>query len=111
MKLAAVALAVLGLSAAPTRVQVTASEFEYVLSRQSVKQGKATIQIVNLGEDPHDLAIRRVAPRARTYKTREVLPEGVAHLSVRLYPGRYRVWCTIADHRERGMHATLTVRR
>ena len=95
----------------PARVQVGASEFELVLSRRTVKQGRAIVQLVNLGEDPHDLALRRIAKGARTYKTREVLPGGVANLSLRLYPGRYHVWCTVGDHRVHGMHAILTVTR
>ncbi len=111
MTLAAVVLAFLALSPAPARVQVTASEFELVLSRQSVKQGRAIVQLVNLGEDPHDLAIRRIAAGARTYRTKVVAPGGVANVSLRLYPGRYRVWCGVGDHHARGMHATFTVRR
>jgi uncharacterized cupredoxin-like copper-binding protein len=95
----------------PARMQVTASEFEFVLSRTSVRQGRAIVQLVNLGEDPHDLALRRIAPGARTYRTPLVLPEKYASLSVRLYPGRYRIWCTVGDHRQVGMVATLTVRR
>ncbi len=113
MKLAAVSIALLALtpsvSQAPTRVQVSSTEFELALSRQKVKQGRAIVQLVNLGEDPHDLALRRIAKDARTYKTKVVLPEQDASISFRLYPGRYVLWCTIADHRALGMHATLTV--
>jgi uncharacterized cupredoxin-like copper-binding protein len=95
----------------PARVQVTASEFDFVLSRKSVKSGRVILQLHNLGEDPHDLAVRRVALKARTFVTREALPEEHTDLNVRLGPGRYRLWCTIADHRQRGMHAILTVRK
>ena len=95
----------------PSRLQVTASEFEFVLSRAKLKQGRAIVQLVNLGEDPHDLAVRRNARGARTYATREVLPEQDASISFRLYPGRYTLWCTVGDHRARGMRATLTVTR
>ena len=93
----------------PARVQVTSSEFDYVLSRTKVRQGRAIIELVNLGEDPHDLAIRRNAKGARTYRTKVVLPEQDARLSLRLYPGRYTLWCTVGDHRQFGMVATLTV--
>lgn len=115
MKLVAAVLALLALTpdvaSAPVRVQATASEFELVLSRRTVKQGRAILQLVNLGEDPHDLAIRRNAKGARTYKTKIVLPEKHASISLRLYPGRYTLWCTIGDHREEGMVASLTVRK
>ena len=95
----------------PSRIQVTSSEFEFVLSRTKVRPGRTIIQLVNLGEDPHDLAIRRVAPGARTYSTKELLPEGITSISFRLFPGRYVIWCTIADHRAQGMRAVLTVTR
>ena len=93
----------------PSRVQVTSSEFDYVLSRAKVRQGRAIIELVNLGEDPHDLAIRRNARGARTYRTKVVLPEKHTSISLRLYPGRYTLWCTVGDHRQIGMVATLTV--
>jgi len=93
----------------PSRVQVTSSEFEFVLSRAKVRQGRAIVQLVNLGDDVHDLALRRVAPGARTYVIRRLLPEQDASISLRLYPGRYRLWCTVGDHRVRGMRTVLTV--
>jgi hypothetical protein len=93
----------------PARLQVTSSEFEFVLSRAKIRQGRAIVQLVNLGEDPHDLALRRIATGARTYRTKSVPPDGVANISFRLYPGRYQLWCTIGDHRAQGMTAILTV--
>ena len=115
MKLLALGLAALALAPTaprpPARVQATASEYELALSRRTVKQGRAIIELVNLGEDPHDLAIRRNAKGARTYRTKVVRPEGETSLSLRLYPGRYMLWCTVGDHRHHGMVATLTVRR
>ena len=60
----------------PSRIQVTSSEFEFVLSRTKVRQGRTIVQLVNLGEDPHDVAFRRIAKGARTYVTKDVLPEG-----------------------------------
>jgi plastocyanin len=93
----------------PARLQVTSSEFDFVLSRSKIRQGRAIVQLVNLGEDPHDLALRRIAKGARTYRTKSVRPDGVVNISFRLYPGRYQLWCTIGDHRAQGMRAILTV--
>ena len=93
----------------PARMQVTASEFDFVLSRVKLRQSRLIVQLVNLGEDPHDLALRRIATGARTYRTPEVSPGDDRSISFRLYAGRYDLWCTIADHRARGMRATLTV--
>jgi plastocyanin len=95
---------------APQRVQVTALEFEYRLSRLSVKQGPALIELVNYGEDEHDLVVRRVGG-TKEWRVSKLLPGSRATLSLKLRPGLYRVWCAVADHRSRGMRATLRVRR
>jgi plastocyanin len=101
---------VLAARAAPARVQVTALEFEYRLSRLSVRQGPVLIQLVNYGEDEHDLYVHRIGG-TRTFRVRTILPGERATLSIRLLPGRYRLWCAVSDHRARGMRATLRVRR
>jgi plastocyanin len=107
--LGAVAAPMLG-ARGPARVQVTALEFEYRLSRLSVRQGPALIELVNYGEDEHDLVLRRVGG-TKVWKLRKLLPGSRGTLSVRLRPGTYRLWCAVADHRARGMRATLRVRR
>jgi hypothetical protein len=94
----------------PQRIQVTAFEFEYRLSRLTVRQGPALIELVNYGEDEHDLMLRRIGG-TKVWTIRKLLPRSRATLSLRLRPGRYRVWCGVADHAGRGMHATLRVRR
>jgi hypothetical protein len=94
----------------PQRVQVSALEFEYRLSRLSVRQGVALIELVNYGDDEHDLMLRRVGG-TKTWTVRKLLPGSRATLSVRLRPGTYRLWCAVADHSGRGMRATLRVRR
>ncbi|MBA2359777.1 MAG: hypothetical protein H0V79_02375 [Actinobacteria bacterium] len=94
----------------PSRVQVTAFEFEYRLSRLSVRQGPALIELVNYGEDDHDLALQRVGG-TRSWTLAKILPGSRATLSIRLRPGRYRLWCAVGGHRLRGMRATLVVRR
>ena len=95
---------------APARVQVTANEFRLALSRVQIRNGPVVVELYNLGEDDHDLALRRAAKGARTYRIPVVTPGRVAELETRLAPGRYALWCTLADHRARGMRATLVVR-
>jgi uncharacterized cupredoxin-like copper-binding protein len=90
----ATALAVLTLAApapAPARVQVAADEFNY-------------------GEDEHDLRLRR-AGGTRIYRIGKVRPGRLGELETRFLPGRFTLWCSLADHRKRGMVATLVVRR
>jgi plastocyanin len=117
VRIAAAALAALSLTAgagsastpAPARVQVSAKEFYYVLSRHSVKAGQAIVELANFGEDPHDLRIQRVGAR-HVGGTPEVQPGDYYDLSVKLLPGRYRLWCSIGNHRRLGMQAVLTVK-
>jgi plastocyanin len=96
--------------AAPARMQVAATEFNFGLSRHTIKAGRALIELANYGEDPHDLRLRRVGG-TKIWGTRVVAPEGTATLSAKLLPGRYKLWCSIANHRALGMYATMTVKR
>ena len=93
----------------PARVQVVADEFRYSLSRQTLKSGPVLIELANFGEDEHDLRLRRVGG-TRTYAIGKVLPGERKTLETRLRPGTFRLWCSLGDHRTRGMTATLRVR-
>lgn len=109
---AVTALALVPLAAAGTmpnaRTQVAADEFSLNLSRSSIRSGPAIVELVNYGEDDHDLALRRVGG-TRTYRIGVVRPGKTAELGSRLRPGLFTLWCTLADHRARGMRATLRV--
>jgi hypothetical protein len=105
-----IATALVLLTLAPARVQVGADEFGYSLSRRSIKAGPAIVQLVNYGEDEHDLRLRR-SGGTRVYRVGKVHPGGLAELEARLLPGRFALWCSLSDHRARGMNATLFVRR
>jgi len=94
----------------PGRVQVVANEFHLLPSRYVLRAGPTIVELVNAGEDAHDLALRRVAPDARTVRIRVVQPGQLARRSVNLRKGRYDVWCTVAGHRSLGMRARLVVR-
>jgi hypothetical protein len=110
LALAAVAAAPAGGSRwQPARIQVVANEFDLSQSRYTLPAGRAVIELVNSGEDEHDLALRRRAPGARTIHISSTPPGGVAHVQTNLAPGRYLLWCTLANHRVQGMQARLTV--
>ena len=117
MRFALAALAALALAAGaaaktppPSRVQVSAKEFYFSLSRQVITAGPAIVELVNFGEDPHDLRLQRIGG-AHIGGTPQVQPGDHYDLSVTLLAGRYRLWCSIANHRALGMQATLTVRK
>ena len=57
----------------------------------------------------HDLRLRRVGG-TRTYALPETKGGARTELDVRLRPGRYGLWCSIADHRAHCMVARLRVR-
>lgn len=92
----------------PARVQVSAKEFFFALSRHSVVAGPAIVELYNLGEDPHDLRLQRLGG-GRLWKTPVVFPGNYKDLDVTLVPGKYRLWCSIGNHRQLGMVATLSV--
>ena len=72
--------------------------------------GSAIIELRNAGEDAHDLRMRRVGG-TRVYAWPVTQSGGVVDEEVRLLPGRYLLWCSVADHRALGMQATLRVVR
>ena len=96
-------------AAAPARLGVSAKEFSFSLSRTTLRRGPAVIELDNFGEDVHDLRLRRIGG-TRTYGVPVTKPGKRAELDVRLRPGRYRLWCSLADHRARGMYATFRVK-
>lgn len=98
-----------GTARAPASVQVVAHEFSIALSRPWVRSGPVIVELVNMGEDDHDLALRR-AGGTRVYRIPVVRPGRHADREFVLRPGRYTVWCAIANHRHLGMFATLRVR-
>ncbi len=114
IRLGAVSLAALAFAGAPAqapgRLGVTAKEFHLLLSRQTVKAGHVVIELVNRGQDVHDLRLRRIGG-TQTYALPTTSAGTRATLEARLRSGRYRLWCSIADHRARGMSAVLRVRR
>jgi plastocyanin len=92
----------------PTRIQVVAHEYSFVLSRLRVKAGPAIVELVNDGQDAHDLRLQRQG--ARHIAGIGTVPSGsFRDLSLKLLPGRYSLWCSLANHRALGMTATLIV--
>ena len=92
----------------PARVQVVAQEFHYSLSRRKVKAGKVIVELVNRGQDAHDLDLQRVGS-THVFHFPKVEPGRYVDKMLTLKPGTYHLWCAVADHSERGMQATLRV--
>jgi hypothetical protein len=94
----------------PARLGAGATEFHLVLSRSSVRAGVVEIELQNVGQDPHDLRIRRVGG-THTFSIPLTRPGARRSVAINMRPGRYRLWCSVADHRAVGMQALLRVRR
>ena len=93
----------------PARLGVSAEEFHLTLTRPAVKAGVLEIELQNDGEDPHDLRVRRVGGN-HTFTILLTQPGKRRTLALHVRPGRYRLWCSVADHRALGMQADLRVR-
>lgn len=94
----------------PSRLLVTAREYSLTLSRPKVAPGAAIVQLYNYGEDPHDLALRRIGSD-RVQEIGDVEPGETGTLELRLRKAsRYRLWCAIPTHAGLGMVATLRTR-
>jgi plastocyanin len=93
----------------PARVQVTAKEFWFALSSRSVKSGPAVIEFVNFGQDAHDMKVQKVGT-TKVYSVPLTQPGSHYDLSIKLLPGRYQLWCSVANHKQLGMQATLIVK-
>jgi plastocyanin len=94
----------------PARIQVVAQDFRYALSRQTIKAGRAIVELRNMGEDAHDLLLRRVGG-THVYALPLTQSGQTVDREFTLRPGTYRLYCGVANHRALGMQATLVVRR
>jgi len=91
------------------RLAVKSVEYYFVLSRSKVKAGELTVELNNQGEDPHNLNIQRDGDDGEPLQISETasLQRDVATFD--LAPGTYRLWCSLPEHEEKGMHTTLVV--
>ena len=98
--------------AAPARLQATAREYSLALSRPTVAAGALVLQLVNRGEDPHDLRLvptGKARSSAKPAVVPETLPGGVAEWRGKLTRGQWTLYCSLPGHKKAGMRATLTV--
>lgn len=122
LPLAALALAACGGAEQPPDIpatiragaplEVAAREYVFAPNRVTVRDGGSAVsqEIVlrNRGELAHNIEVLdgdRVVGELRSFPAGEE-----RSFTVELPPGEYRFACTVADHDEKGMRGTLTVR-
>lgn len=91
------------------RLAVKAAEFYFVLSRPSVEPGEVTIELNNRGEDPHNLNLLLEGGGGQALVLPETDSEERSVASFDLPAGKYKLWCSLPEHEEQGMTATLQV--
>ncbi len=102
----------------PNAVSITANDrttpYGYAPSHKVVKPGELTVQLINKGEDEHNMDMEKVgpgnAPEGPIVVAVSAASNGTSKpTTVDVEPGTYRMWCTLPGHAEKGMEATITV--
>jgi plastocyanin len=93
----------------PARLQVSAKEFSFTLSHASAPAGKLVLELVNAGEDEHNLHIRPAAGGPDVGAMPTLLPGHHEDIEFNLPPGTYTLYCGMPAHEALGMKATFTV--
>ena len=88
-------------------VRVSGREYSFDPARVVVTGGRVRIRFSNDGSLAHDL---RVFRGKRDLGGTPAFQGGSREATLRLAPGSYRMECTVGDHAELGMTASLRVR-
>jgi hypothetical protein len=92
------------------RLQVVAREFDLTVSRKRLPAGRVSVELDNLGEDPHDLRVERARRSATGFSFDLARSHTVSTRRLTLGPGSWKLYCTLPGHAALGMSATVTVR-
>lgn len=95
---------------APARVQVIAKEYSFTLSRPEVPAGEVIVELVNRGEDMHNMHVLEPTEGTEAGALPNTEPGGVRDLKLKLHAGSYTLFCSLPGHEAKGMKATLIVR-
>lgn len=91
------------------RLGVKAVEWSYTLSRPEVPAGEVIVELNNMGEDPHNLNLELEDGSGPEQSVPVAGPSAQSKVKFDLPAGAYRLWCSLDEHEERGMKATLLV--
>ncbi len=85
-------------------INIALTDFKITPDRSSVPAGPVTLQLRNIGESSHSIAIDGIGASAKIRPGRT----GTLDLGT-LEPGTYTWYCPVSGHRDVGMVGTLTV--
>ena len=100
-------LTAIGLGATTTKSIQAKDPLVYSVKTLSVPAGKVTINMVNKGSIPHDIAIK--GKGIKTVKGKTVSKGGTSTVTATLKKGTYTFYCTVPGHEQAGMKGTLKV--
>lgn len=92
-----------------SHLSVKADEWSYTLSRPEVAAGKVIVELNNQGEDNHNLKLQREGSAEPPLAVPEAAPDEHTTAGFNLSAGTYRLYCSLFEHDQKGMHATLVV--
>ena len=86
---------------------VTATDMAFQLDEDSFAPGEVTFTLTNDGNATHDLVVER---DGQDIAATDAIDGGQSStVTVALEPGRYVLYCSIANHRAMGMEVTIEV--
>ena len=89
-------------------VTLTATDFRFNPSDQTVKSGDVTFTMKNDGQTTHSLEIEDVNGQDQELEG-DISPGQSGTLKVNLPPGKYEFYCPVGNHKEMGMEGEITV--
>ncbi len=87
-----------------------AKEYSFTLSRPEVPAGEVIVELVNRGEDPHNLHLLQAAEGSEAGAFPNTGSGALHDLKLKLHAGSYTLFCSLPGHEAKGMKATLLVR-
>lgn len=74
-----------------------------------LQAGSDTVELINRGEDAHDLHLESLATHATVLELTPAASGGHSRGTATLEPGEYRLYCSLGDHAAKGMERILVV--
>jgi plastocyanin len=90
-----------------TELELSSTELRLQLSRGTVAAGNTIVEQYNAGSDPHNLILERQGAVAFSFPT--LGPGENQRQTVNLAHGSWTLYCSLLNHKDLGMQATLSV--